>query len=213
MEKSTKILLAIGGTLVAGVGGYFIYKAATKPKSDDADANKVGSITPITPPPLTPEQVGVPTINPNSTQPTIPTLATSPVMPSLNDFNLGSFGTAQPETNSSEPTPSEYIRMADAYMTWENVWKFADKLGIKDKKVVGGVTDSNPNSIISYSSRENFKKDIIDKFPNWKQLIKDKAKKEGVTILTEQEYKKFNTDSYSFSGSNNNTSNFWTSKR
>ena len=47
MNKGTKIALSIGGIVVAGVGGYFIYKVMMKKRAKNVDLEKYTSSAPI----------------------------------------------------------------------------------------------------------------------------------------------------------------------
>lgn len=219
METKTKIIIGVASALTLGVGGYFIYRSIKNSEKEEEMYNSkkegdIGYVEPKTTTTVTtPEQAGVPTVNPATTTPSIPNLATPPAIPNLGGFNLGSFGSSAATTAENKPTAADYIRMADKYMTWENTWKFASELGVTDKDLVGGTANSTSNSIISTKSREKFQEEIVDKFADWKKLFKAKAKDLGIPIHTETEYAKWNTDSYSFSGSQNNPANFWTSGR
>jgi len=219
METKTKIIIGVASVLTLGIGGYFIYRSMKNIEKEEEMYNSkkegdIGYVEPKTTTTVTtPEQAGVPTVNPATTTPSIP---------NLGGFDLGSFGsTAATTTDENKPTNADYIRMADRWMTWDNVWKFAEKLGVDDKKVVGGVSGAYSTAIISNKSRKLFDSEVKNKFPNWKELLKDKASEVGVSIVSDNVYKT-NTDrikndyeinmSY-FSGSQNNPANFWTSGR
>ena len=217
METKTKIIIGVASALTLGIGGYFIYRSIKNSEKEEEmyNSKKEGDIDYVekkkTTTVSTPEQAGVVTVNPATTTPSIPTLATPPAAPSLGDFNLGSFGTAE-STSENKPSNSDYIRMADKYMTWDNVYKFAEKLGVSDKTKVH-IGGNDTTAIISTISRDKFNDEVALKFPDWKKLIKAKAREKGVDVLSETEYAKWNTDSYNFGGSQNKTANFWTSGR
>lgn len=215
MKSGLKTILWLtGGLAVVGTGAFFVVKSLKTAKAEkllaDDEAKRIAA-----------EQLvkqaeadvlkaneglaSIPTINPMSTVPSIPNLG-----------NLGNFGN---ENLLETPSLSDYIRMADRYMTWENVWKFAKDLGVDNKDIVGGTVAANDAGIISTSSRKAFG-EIVAKFPNWKDLLKAKAKEKGFTVSedTFNNSQKSIKDTYGFemaqfSGSQKNNGNFWTSRR
>ena len=158
MKTSTK--LAIAGAVVLVLGGGGIALAASLKKKDDAipgtggEANTLdntqttgGSSTQQTSSSSNSGSNTSTSSSGNGSAYTPPTTYTPPTSSTTN-------------TNSSpatvEPTPEEYIQMADRWMTWENIWKFAKALGINDKDQVGGTSTAYSDAIISNASRKKF---------------------------------------------------------
>lgn len=201
MEKGVKIAIALGSTLALATGGYFIYRGISKKQEEqaekkaanerigyeDTDPNKLGSIAPLVP-------LGLPVPN------TTPSLATQTIdgasVPLAGFGNLSDmFTNATTATETiGEPTAKDYIRMADRYMTWDNVWSFGSKLGTPDRKMIGGVADAYTTAAINNDTRKSFDEEVGTKFPNWKSLLKNKAKDLGVPIVSDEDYIK-NTNS------------------
>ena len=219
MKTGLKITLWATGVLaVLGVSGYFIGQSIKKTKygklyaEDEAkriaaeqEAKAAAELAALNPP-------KVDTIAPMfNTLPPIPT-----------DF-LGGMGMGS-TISKSEPTPEEYIRMADRWMTWENIWKFAEKLGITDKNLIGGVGEgstatygNNANAILNNASRKKFNSEIVAKYPNWKSLVKTKAELWSIPLNSQQIVdnstawlkSKFGIDMAAFNGNNTPIKDFW----
>lgn len=184
MEKSTKIGIAIGVVVLLAGGG--IALAASLNKKDETvpgtggtgnpldNTGTTGSSSETEPAASSGDTDGniIPPSGGGSTY-TPPTTYTPPIPAPA---------PTTPNTTVSDPIPTaeEYIRMADRWMTWENIYKFADKLaGITNKKEIGGVAGAYPDAIISNTSRRKFG-EIRDKFPNWKTLFMKKADELGI---------------------------------
>jgi len=229
METKTKIIIGVASVLTLGIGGYFIYRSIKNSEKEEEMYNSkkegdIGYVEPKTTTTVTtPEKAGVPTVNPATTTPSIPTLSTLPSMPNLGGFDLGSFGSTA-TTAQNEPTAVEYIRMADRWMSWDNIWKFGEKLGIKDKNQIGipdGTCGNDLNAILNKESRKKFNTEIAAKFPDWKDLLKTKANEHDIPLNSIEQFNngtKWHKDNCgiemaSFNGSQNNPANFWTSGR
>lgn len=209
MEKSTKIGIAIGVVVLLAGGG--IALAATLNKKDETVPGTGGTGNPL-------DNTGT-TGSSSETEPDASSGDTDGniIPPSGGGSTYTPPIDYTPPTATDEPlepTAEEYIQMADRWMTWENIYKFARALGITDKDQVGGTTTAYSDAIISNTSRRKFG-EISAKFPNWKVLVEKKARQFSIPLQTEEQYiatNKYIKDSYGFEmaefAGNRQTNNF-----
>lgn len=204
MKTGVKILIAAGAAIALGVGGYFIFrpkKEEKQPGTNDLQP-PIEPVIPITAPTLSTDTTIIPVVAPVPPIYQPPTLATPTLTPDtvLSSPNVTPKAIILPPhkiPGADGVTPEEYIRMADNWMYWKDLWDFAARFGITDKTLVGGVTGVRPDAIITPNSRLLFQKEVIDKYPtNWVSAIKQKAASFGIPVISDEQYLRDSINKY-----------------